>query len=157
MLIHSHAKPFATGRLVCRRVPAHVTTATRRRNVTVCQAAVGTQLSLHVGETTITVPFAAEQAQQLTAGFNKLLQTFSDKQKAERPKRWEMMEVKFKGDSTKGELEYMELFCNPNAYPTAFDAKLLITIRGSGGIQVTTEGRLSAIKSDLDAFLSQAS
>lgn len=68
-----------------------------------------------------------------------------------------MMEVKFKGDSTKGELEYMELFCNPNAYPTAFDAKLLITIRGSGGIQVTTEGRLSAIKSDLDAFLSQAS
>ena len=45
--------------------------------------------------------------------------------------------------------------CNPNAYSTAFDAKLLMTLRASG-VSVTTEGRLLALKADLDGFLSAA-
>ena len=52
------------------------------------------------------------------------------------------------------ELDYLEVFCNPNAYATAFDAKVLITLRGQG-LKVTTEGRLSNLKGDVDTFLGQ--
>lgn len=47
----------------------------------------------------------------------------------------------------------MQVFCNPNAHTTAFDAKLLITLWSLGGLKITTEARLSAVTSDLDAYL----
>ena len=46
--------------------------------------------------------------------------------------------------------------CSPNAYSTAFEAKMLITLESRDGLRVTTEARLSAIKSDVDAFLHEA-
>ena len=51
-------------------------------------------------------------------------------------------------------MEYLEVFCNPNAYSTAFEAKLLITLATQQGLKVTTEARLSAVKSDIDEFVS---
>lgn len=53
-------------------------------------------------------------------------------------------------------VEYLEVVCNPNAYATAFDAKVLITIRSSQGLKVTTEGRLSNLKGDVDTFLEKS-
>ena len=47
------------------------------------------------------------------------------------------------------------MFCNPNAYSSAFDAKVLISLKTEDGVAVTTEGRLSAIKNDIDTFLEQ--
>lgn len=47
----------------------------------------------------------------------------------------------------------LELFCNPNAYSTAFDARVLVTLKAAGGVAVTTEGRLSALKADVENFL----
>jgi hypothetical protein len=73
-----------------------------------------------------------------------------------------MMEVRLQpGDSSSSSsspqaIELFEVFCNPNAHATAFDAKLLLTVRCSGGVKVTTEGRLSNFKADLDAFLAEA-
>jgi hypothetical protein len=50
-------------------------------------AAAAQHLALHIGETTIQLPFTPAQAQQLDAELAKLLQTFSEKQAAKRPKR----------------------------------------------------------------------
>jgi hypothetical protein len=50
-------------------------------------AAAAQHLALHIGETTIQLPFTPAQAQQLDAELAKLLQTFADKQAAKRPKR----------------------------------------------------------------------
>ncbi len=47
----------------------------------------------------------------------------------------------------------LQVFCNPNAHTTAFDAKLLITLWSRGGLKVTTEARLSTVTSDVDNFL----
>lgn len=63
------------------------------------------------------------------------------------------MEVKF-AEAQAGEgVEVFEVFCNPNAHATAFDAKLLVTIKAHGGLKVVCEGRLSSIKADLDAYM----
>lgn len=67
--------------------------------------------------------------------------------------RWDMMEVRFAGEQAGDGVEVFEVFCNPNAHATAFDAKLLITIKANGGLKVVCEGRLSSVKADLDAFM----
>lgn len=52
---------------------------------------------MHVNETTITFPFAEAQAKEVVTAINSLLQTFAAKQAAERPKRWQSMEYRYKG------------------------------------------------------------
>ena len=47
---------------------------------------------------------------------------------------------------------FLEVFCNPNIWPTPFAAKLLITIRDDR-IRVTTEASLNQILEDLSLFL----
>ena len=54
-------------------------------------------LSFAIGETSVAFPLPAEEAARLSAALGGVLQTFADKQKAERPKRWPSMEFKFKG------------------------------------------------------------
>ena len=49
---------------------------------------------------------------------------------------------------------FLELFCNPNIWPTPFAAKLLITVRDDR-IRVTTEAGLNRILEDLNLFLEQ--
>ena len=63
------------------------------------------------------------------------------------------MEVRFAGTAAGDGIEVFEVFCNPNAHATAFDAKLLVTIKAHGGLKVVCEGRLSSVKADLDAYM----
>lgn len=58
---------------------------------------VGTSLTFNIAETSITFPFQKEQAQQLSNAITNLIQTFAAKQKAERPRRWDIMEYKYRG------------------------------------------------------------
>ncbi len=61
------------------------------------------------------------------------------------------------GGAEDGAVELFELFCNPNAHSTPFDAKILVTLKAGQGVAVTTEGSLSAVKGDVDAYLEQIS
>ena len=58
----------------------------------------GPKLNLQVAECSIVFPFTHDTAQQLSQAMTQLLQTFSEKQKAERPKRWPMMEFRCQGE-----------------------------------------------------------
>ncbi len=58
----------------------------------------GKPLSLHIGETTMSFPLSAEQAGKLSVSVLSLLETFAAKQKAERPRRWDMMEYRLRGE-----------------------------------------------------------
>ncbi|GAQ80527.1 hypothetical protein KFL_000560170 [Klebsormidium nitens] len=113
--------------------------------------ATATKTSFHIGETTITIPLTAEIAQELDDGLSSVLQTFKDKEQATRPKRWESLDWKHKGDLAAGGV-HLEVFCNPNAYANAFQAKVLITAKDDR-MQVTAEGQLSALKADISTFL----
>ncbi len=68
----------------------------------------GATLDLHVNETTISFPFAEAQARDVSTAINGLLQTFAAKQAAERPKRWQAMEYRYKGTL----LNFKELHAN---------------------------------------------
>ena len=75
----------------------------------------------------------------------------------ERPRRLRMMEFRAASEASAGGVATpsVEIVCNPNAYPTAFAAKALVTLSG-GGVCVTAEGGLSAVMQDLEAFKSAA-
>ena len=47
---------------------------------------------------------------------------------------------------------FLDVFCNPNIWPSPFAAKLLITIRDER-IRLTTEAELSQVIEDLTQFL----
>lgn len=105
-------------------------------------------VTFHFGETSLRLPFSVEAAKGLSDSISSLLATFKEKEKATRPQRWQSLEYR---ESTEDGL-YFELFCNPNAYANAFQAKVLVTI-DDGKIKVTSEGPLSAVKADVDQYL----
>ena len=115
-------------------------------------------LELHVGPTTLYLPFNQQRATELKAALALLLATFAEKAKAERPKRWQSLEYKFRNDddessSTPPGIALFEVFCNPNAAASPFDAKVLVTVKSTdGGVGFTTEAPLSALRADLEAY-----
>lgn len=51
---------------------------------------------------------------------------------------------------------FLEIFCNPNIWPSPFAAKVLITLRDDR-IRLTTEAELTRLLEDLNTFLEQGS
>jgi hypothetical protein len=47
---------------------------------------------------------------------------------------------------------FLEVFCNPNIWPSPFAAKVLLTLRDDR-IRVTTEAELSQIYDDVNTYL----
>jgi hypothetical protein len=57
-------------------------------------------LALHIAETTLSFPLRAAEVRRLSEALTGVMQTFAEKQAAERPKRWPAMEYVFKGALT---------------------------------------------------------
>lgn len=49
---------------------------------------------------------------------------------------------------------FLEVFCNPNIWPTPFAAKVLLTIRDTQ-IKLTTEAELTRVIEDVNQYLEQ--
>ncbi|GJP34025.1 hypothetical protein CLOM_g18506 [Closterium sp. NIES-68] len=125
---------------------------TSRRAVVRSQATTEeAPISFQIGETSLSIPFSVEKARALDASISNLLQTFREKEKATRPQRWTTMEYRHSGDVSNGDV-FIEVFCNPNAYANAFQAKALITVKDDR-IRFTSEGALSALKANIDEYL----
>ncbi len=58
------------------------------------------------------------------------------------------MEYRYTGDV------FLEIFCNPNIWPSPFAAKVLITLRDER-IRITTEAELTRINEDISQYLEQ--
>jgi hypothetical protein len=58
------------------------------------------------------------------------------------------MEYRYTGDI------FLEVFCNPNIYPSPFAAKVLLTVRDDR-IRLTTEAELTRLLEDIGQYLEQ--
>lgn len=110
------------------------------------------RLTLNLVEGSVAFPFPVEAAQDLQNQLATLMeslkatatQTASTAKAA--PKK--PMEYQYTGNV------FLEIFCNPNIWPSPFAAKALITLRDEQ-IRLTTEAELSRIIEDLSQYLEQ--
>ncbi len=109
-----------------------------------------TQLTLNLSQGSVRFNFAYTAAQDLKAALTELVGQLKAiaAQPPETGKRTAVptMEYQYTGDV------FLEIFCNPNIWPSPFAAKLLITIRDDR-LRLTTEAELPRIIEDLNQFL----
>ena len=95
--------------------------------------------------------FSKEAALELQAEISKLMQSLkaiasTAAGAGNRPVKQDSMEYRYTGDI------FLEIFCNPNIYPSPFAAKILITLRDDR-IRLTTEAELTQLIEDLNMFI----
>ncbi|KAI5074709.1 hypothetical protein GOP47_0010670 [Adiantum capillus-veneris] len=112
-----------------------------------CRAQASSNITFHFDNTAITVPLSQDAAVGLSKAIENVLNTFREKEKAARPRRWETMEFRHTDEGV-----YVELFCNPNAYANFFQAKVLITVNDEK-LKIVTEAQLSAIKAEVEQYV----
>ncbi|MEO1067795.1 MAG: hypothetical protein AAFW95_01545 [Cyanobacteria bacterium J06638_6] len=107
-------------------------------------------LILNLPQGSIQFAFSTEAAQGLKAALSDLMGTLkaAAAQAGEPGRRAPQpaLEYRHTGDI------FLEIFCNPNIWPSPFAAKVLITLRDDR-IRVTTEAELSQIYDDVMAYL----
>jgi hypothetical protein len=111
-----------------------------------------TQLTLNLVEGSISFGFTAEAAQELKASLNKLVESLKVVAAATTPgaraNPQKSVEYRYTGDV------FLEIFCNPNIWPTPFAAKVLLTLRDDR-IRLTTEAELTRLIEDVNQYLEQ--
>jgi len=110
-------------------------------------------LTLNLVEGSVSFSFSPQAARDLQAAIAQLMQrlkavaakaTPGGKASPQQP-----LEYRYTGDV------FLEIFCNPNIWPSPFAAKVLITIRDAS-IRLTTEAELTRVIEDLNQYLDQA-
>ena len=109
-------------------------------------------ITLNLLQGAITFRFTLDAAQSLKADIDVLMNTMraiAGNTIPQRREPKEPMEYQHTGDV------FLEVFCNPNIYPSPFAAKVLITLRDDR-IRITSEAELTRLLEDLDNYLAHA-
>jgi hypothetical protein len=111
-----------------------------------------TQMTLNLLQGSVTFSFSPEAAIALKQQIDTLMQSLKAiaAHTGGRPTPQKTMEYRYTGDV------FLEVFCNPNIYPSPFAAKVLLTIRDDR-IRLTTEAELTRLIEDIDSFLERVS
>lgn len=106
------------------------------------------QFTLNLLQGSVTFNFTPEAAKDLQKEINQLMQHLKmiASSSGGRPTPQPAMEYRHVGDI------FLEVFCNPNIYPSPFAAKVLITLRDER-IRLTSEAELTRLIEDLEQFL----
>jgi hypothetical protein len=114
------------------------------------------QLRLNLGEGSVSFSFTPKAARELLAEITVLMESLKaiasqkmaiggGKGNPQKP-----MEYQYTGDV------FLEVFCNPNIWPSPFAAKVLITVRDER-MRLTTEAELTRVIEDINQYLETAS
>lgn len=110
------------------------------------------KLTLNLLEGSVSFSFSEESARKLQTALYQLTQqlktTVSKPTGMNKPNPQQPMEYQHTGEV------FLEIFCNPNIWPTPFAAKVLITLRDDR-IRLTTEAELTRITEDINQYLEQ--
>ena len=112
-----------------------------------------TQLTLNLLQGSVKFNFTAEAARNLQQEISTLVESLKlsaapGSQRDSRPKPRPAMEYRFTGEV------FLEVFCNPNIYPSPYAAKVLLTVRDDR-IRLTSEAELTRLIEDLSQYLEQ--
>jgi virulence-associated protein VapD len=109
------------------------------------------QLTLNLTQGSISFSFTTEAATKLQQEISLLmnsLKVVANKTSGNKPTPQKPMEYRYAGDV------FVEVFCNPNIYPSPFAAKILLTIRDDR-IRLTSEAELPRLIEDLERYLEE--
>lgn len=113
-----------------------------------------TQLKLNLVEGSVSFTFSLQAARDLQEALallmNRLKVTSAKVTPGGKANPQPPLEYRYTGDV------FLEIFCNPNIWPTPFAAKVLITVRDAS-IRLTTEAELTRTIEDINQYLDQMS
>ena len=108
------------------------------------------QFTINLIQGAVSFRFDNQAAQNLREEINTLMQNLKEitlqNKTGSKPKPKKPMEYQYTGDV------FLEIFCNPNIYPSPFSAKLLVTLRDDR-IRLTSEAELTRLIEDLEQYL----
>ncbi|MBK1986245.1 hypothetical protein A0J48_001540 [Sphaerospermopsis aphanizomenoides BCCUSP55] len=113
-----------------------------------------TPMTLNLGEGSVSFSFSPQAARELKAAIDKLMASLKAVAAKPTPGGAKVtpqppLEYRYTGEV------FLEVFCNPNIWPTPFAAKVLLTIRNIN-IRLTTEAELTRMIEDINQYLEQA-
>lgn len=108
------------------------------------------QLTLNLIDGSVSFNFSAPAARDLQQAIAQLMERLKVAAKSTPGTKspQQPLEYRYTGDI------FLEIFCNPNIWPTPFAAKVLITIRDAS-IRLTTEAELTRVREDISQYLEQ--
>jgi hypothetical protein len=110
------------------------------------------QLRFNLADGSVAFSFSPEAARELQVAIAALMEQLKmvaqSTSGGTKPHPQKPMEYRHMGDV------FLEIFCNPNIWPSPFAAKVLITLRDER-IRLNTEAELTRLIEDVNQFLEQ--